>query len=48
MLVLTEEEYYWATVFSPYGNVHGGIDPAVGEVAFDPTGGAAADGERGN
>jgi hypothetical protein len=31
-------------VFSPYGNVRGSIDPAVGDVALDPTEGATADG----
>jgi hypothetical protein len=44
MLVLTEEAYHWAVMFSPYGNVRGGIDPAVGEVDLDPAGGATPDG----
>jgi hypothetical protein len=43
MLVLMEEAYHWAAVFSPYGNVHGGIVPAAGETDPDPAGGAAPD-----
>jgi hypothetical protein len=39
MLVLTEEVYHWAAVFSPYGNVHGGIVPAAGETDPDSVGG---------
>jgi hypothetical protein len=44
MLVLTEEAYLWAAVFSPYRNVHGGVDPAVGETDLDPAGGTTLDG----
>jgi hypothetical protein len=44
MLVLMEEAYPWATVFSPYGNVHGGIVPAVEETNLDLTGGSMLDG----
>jgi hypothetical protein len=43
MLVLMEEAYPWAAVFSPYGNVHGGIVPTAGETNPDPAGGAAPD-----
>jgi hypothetical protein len=42
--VLTEEAYYWAVVFSPYGNVRGGIHPTVGETNLDLTRGATPDG----
>jgi hypothetical protein len=31
-----EETYPWAAVFSPYGNVHGGIVPAAREFNPDP------------
>jgi hypothetical protein len=36
MLALMEEAYPWAAVFSPYGNVLGGIVPAVGGSDPDP------------
>jgi hypothetical protein len=42
-LALTEEAYCWAAMFSPYGNVCGGIDPAVGKTNLDPARGAAPD-----
>jgi hypothetical protein len=44
MLELIEEAYHWAAVFSPYGNVRGGIDPAIEEVDLDSAGGATPDG----
>jgi hypothetical protein len=45
MLVLMEEAYPWAAVFSPYRNVHGGIVPVAGETDPDlARGGAALDG----
>jgi hypothetical protein len=44
MLVLMEEAYCWATVFSPYGNIRGGVDPTVGEAALDLIEGVTADG----
>jgi hypothetical protein len=44
MLALKEEAYPWAAVFSPYGNVHGGLVPAVGGFDPDPAGyGASPD-----
>jgi hypothetical protein len=44
MLVLMEEAYSWAAVFSPYGSVHGGIVLAAEETDPDPGGiGAAPD-----
>jgi hypothetical protein len=46
MLALMEEAYPWAAVFSPYGNVLGGIVPAVGGSDPDPARcGAAPDSE---
>jgi hypothetical protein len=42
MLELMEEAYSWAAMFSPYGNVHGGIVPIARETDPDPTGGGAA------
>jgi hypothetical protein len=44
MLVLMEEAYPWAAMFSPYGNVYSGIVPAARETDPDPTGGIAPDG----
>jgi hypothetical protein len=44
MLVLMEEAYCWATVFSLYGNICGGVDPAIGEAALDLIKGVVADG----
>jgi hypothetical protein len=44
MLVLMEEAYPWAAVFSPYGNAHGDIVPVVGGSDPDSAGyGAAPD-----
>jgi hypothetical protein len=42
MLVLMEEAYPWAAVFSPYGNVHGDIACAARETDPDPAGGGTA------
>jgi hypothetical protein len=42
MLVLMEEAYPWAAVFSPYGNAHGGIVPAARETDLDPARGGTA------
>jgi hypothetical protein len=38
MLALKEEAYPWAAVLSPYGNVYGGLVPAVGGSDPNPAG----------
>jgi hypothetical protein len=43
MLVLMEEAYHWAAMFSPYGNVDGGIVLTAGEIDPNPAGGAMPD-----
>jgi hypothetical protein len=44
MLVLMEEAYPWVAMFSPYRNVHSGIDPAAREADPDLGGGATPNG----
>jgi hypothetical protein len=47
MLVLIDEAYARAAVFSPYGNAHGGIVPGVRAVDPEPArGGATPDGRK--
>jgi hypothetical protein len=46
MLVLMEEAYPRAAVFSPYGNVHGGIVPVARETDPESAGGGTTPDDR--